>query len=160
VLLRGFRATLQVLTIVVFGLFIVQILAAVFWKSLCASLDDPSLQPPSLINNDTYEVRSVSRACICSTRAFASVTRIHFTDIVSFVLQGFGYCLVAIQFCYYFLRGYVVTNTYVRIKADYDSDSANLLAGAAGTVGQVGAALGTLIVFILVSVVNVFDLPS
>ena len=69
----------------------------------------------------------------------------------------YRYCIIAVQFLYYFLRGYVVTNTYVRIKTDYNEATSSVLAGAAGTLGQVGAATGTLIAFLLVSVFNVFD---
>jgi hypothetical protein len=45
------------MTFVVVGLFVIQILAALFWKPLCDSLIHPSASPTSIINGDNYQVR-------------------------------------------------------------------------------------------------------
>ena len=55
-------AILRLLTIVVVGLFVIQILGAVFAAQLCASLVDPSTSPPSLITEDNYAIYGCVRA--------------------------------------------------------------------------------------------------
>ena len=47
---------------------------------------------------------------------------------------------------------YVVTNMYVRVKADYPKNQHSLVTGRMSTVAQIGSFLGTIIPFLILSV--------
>lgn len=64
-----------------------------------------------------------------------------------------AYLFLALQFVFYFLRGFVVTNLYIRVKRF--SDDPGLLSGRLGIAGQAGAALGAFVAFLLISVLHV-----
>ncbi len=119
----------------------------------------PVLPPPTLTLTTTTTTTTTAAA---AARHFSVGTAVGLPPTPASLLnqQIWGCILIVVQFFYYFLRGYVVTNTYVRIKSDYDGRTASVLAGAAGTVGQVSAALGTLIVFVLVNFTHVFGIQK
>lgn len=61
----------------------------------------------------------------------------------------------ALFFMYYFLRGYVVTLLYIRVKLDTPKAEAENFSGNMGVAGQAGALLVNIVLFVLI---NVFDL--
>lgn len=67
-----------------------------------------------------------------------------------------GFVLPCCCLVYYFTRGYLVTSVYVWVKLNYDGRSAEKLSSNLGFAGQLGALLGTMIMFVVVTVLDLF----
>merc|ERR1711869_6885 len=62
-----------------------------------------------------------------------------------------GYSFVALHFLYFAVRGFIVTNLYVRVKTDYPKKARGTVTGRMSTVGQVGSLVGVLLAFLVIT---------
>jgi len=67
-----------------------------------------------------------------------------------------GFVLPCCCLVYYFMRGYLITSIYVWVKLNYDAASAEKLSSNLGFAGQIGALIGTMIMFVVVSILDLF----
>ena len=63
---------------------------------------------------------------------------------------NYAYVLPVICLIYYFVRGYLVTSTYVWVKRNFEGHEAEKLSSNLGFLGQIGALLSNLCMFIVV----------
>eukprot|EP01052_Picozoa_sp_SAG31_P030676 SAG31_NODE_3167_length_4584_cov_7.199110_3_plen_160_part_00 len=69
---------------------------------------------------------------------------------------GFGMIVPGAFLLYYFLRGFVVTLMYVRVKLSMAKSEAEALSSRMGALGQLGSLTANVALFLLISVLHVF----
>ena len=75
----------------------------------------------------------------------------------SFLPGQWGYVMPLTYLLYYFLRGFVVTLMYLRVKLHLPKAEAEAASTVMGSLGQLGSFIAVLILWLLISVFGVLD---
>lgn len=75
----------------------------------------------------------------------------------TFLPGQWGYVMPVTYLVYYFLRGFVVTLMYLRVKLHLPKAAAEAASTTMGSLGQLGSFIAVLLLWVLISVLGVMD---